>query len=110
MRRVVLNDDEEDEDMEDLVTCSTNTQAPAKNHDRETIVDPITACHVAPAAVSTLRIPPELTLTVLQHADPVDILDLRLLFSVIKRDIDTRVLYHTTQRVELIGYLGPKED
>lgn len=109
-RQVVLVDDDEDEEMGDLVNCSANTQTPAKNRDREMIVDPESASRVGPATASTLRIPPELILTVLQHADPAEMLDLRLISRGIKMDIDTHVLYHKIQRVELIGYLGPKHD
>ncbi|CAE7202995.1 hypothetical protein PTT_08265 [Pyrenophora teres f. teres 0-1] len=91
---------------------NTRFESPGKRMRRVHNVasDPVPASHIAPAAASTLRIPPELILAVLQYADPAEIAGLRLLSSGIKKDIDTYLLHHTVQRVELIGYLGPKKD
>ncbi|CAA9964424.1 hypothetical protein PTMSG1_07783 [Pyrenophora teres f. maculata] len=91
---------------------NTRFESPGKRMRRVHNVasDPVPASHIAPAAASTLRIPPELILAVLQSADPAEIAGLRLLSSGIKKDIDTYLLHHTIQRVELIGYLGPKKD
>ncbi|KAL7780504.1 hypothetical protein CFE70_010528 [Pyrenophora teres f. teres 0-1] len=89
--------------------CSLR-KVPQFRHDSESDVNNTRFESPAPAAASTLRIPPELILAVLQYADPAEIAGLRLLSSGIKKDIDTYLLHHTVQRVELIGYLGPKKD
>ncbi|KAK1911906.1 hypothetical protein P3342_010991 [Pyrenophora teres f. teres] len=91
---------------------NTRFESPGKRMRRvhDMASDPVPASHIAPAAASTLRIPLELILAVLQYADPAEIVGLRILSSGIKKDIDTYLLYHTVQRVELIGYLGPKKD
>ena len=52
----------------------------------------------------------ELSGIVLENTSVADILDRRILCKEIRKTIDTHILIHHVQPVELIGYLGPKND
>lgn len=109
VRRVVLDDDDDEEDNEsDPSNLPATSQPPEKGRDHELLLSSLAASQKAsPSQLPTL--PAEVLLTVLDNADPADILDHRLVCKAFKEVIDTSVLYYHIQRVELIGYLGPKE-
>jgi len=110
VRRVVLDDDDDDEEdnESDPSNPPATSQPPEKGRDHELLLSSLTASQRAsPSKLPTL--PAEVLLTVLDNADPADILDHRLVCKAFKQVIDTSVLYYHIQRVELIGYLGPKE-
>ena len=64
--------------------------------------------HASTSALPDL--PAELLITVLENVDAAHILNDRLANKSFRDIIDTRVLYHHIHHVELIRYLGPKED
>jgi len=109
VRCVVLDDDEDEEDNEsDPSNLPATSQLPEKGRDHELLLSSLAVSQKAsPSKLPTL--PTEVLLTVLDNADPADVLDHRLVCKAFKEVIDTSVLYYHIQRVELIGYLGPKE-
>jgi hypothetical protein len=106
MRRVVVDDEDEEDDVAEQHT--QKQPAMEDEHHKSLLSSPIASQQASPSALPYLSA--ELLLNVLEHVDPSDVLDCRLVSSGFRDAIDGHVLHHHIQRVELIGYLGPKND
>lgn len=108
VRRVVLDDDDEEDNENGPLSIPATSRPPERSKYHELLLSSLAASQKAsPSKLPTLLA--EVLLTVLDNTEPADILDYRLVCKTFKEVIDTSVLYYDIQRVELVGYLRPKE-
>jgi hypothetical protein len=105
MRRVILDDEDEEDD---VVERPTRQEPAMEDEHLKSLITCLTASQQSSASALPI-IPAELLITLLENVDAAEILDYRLVSSSFRKVIDTNMLYHHIQCVELIGYLGPKE-
>lgn len=90
-KRPIIRDDTE--------TSASQSKGFTRKHRRVAPLTPLSTSNI---------IPNEIGFQVLKDVPVANLLDLRLLNSSYRHEIDTHIFYYHLQRAELIGYLGPK--